>query len=175
MLSPRIETDRLVLRRYIENDIDGIYDLITDKRLHTYISFPDLTRYQELDYIKECMKKADDDELEKWSITLKNNKTIGNISVNTVNKKHNYCVVGYVIDHENQGNGYASEALELVSNYLLEKYYLVECTCNENNVGSYRVMEKAGFKRDGLIPNKRLNKDGSYSGVLYYSKVKEKK
>ena len=36
-------------------------------------------------------------------------------------------------------------------------------------------MEKAGFKRDGLIPNRRLNKDGSYSGVLYYSKVKEKK
>lgn len=44
MLSPRIETDRLVLRRYIENDIDGIYDLITAKRLQTYIKYPKLTK-----------------------------------------------------------------------------------------------------------------------------------
>lgn len=101
ILSPRLESKRLILRRYNESDLDCFYNILHDDRLHTYISFPDLTRYQELDYIKECMKKADDDELEKWSITLKNNKTIGNISVNKVNKKHNYCVVGYVIDHEN--------------------------------------------------------------------------
>ena len=33
-------------------------------------------------------------------------------------------------------------------------------------------MEKAGFKKDGNIPNRRLNKDGTYSGVDFYSKTK---
>ena len=37
---------------------------------------------------------------------------------------------------------------------------------------SSKVMEKAGFKKDGTIPNRRLNKDGTYSGVEYYSKMK---
>ena len=32
-------------------------------------------------------------------------------------------------------------------------------------------MLKVGFKKDGYIANKRLNKDGTYSGVEYYSKT----
>ena len=32
-------------------------------------------------------------------------------------------------------------------------------------------MEKAGFKKDGYIANRRLNEDGTFSGVEYYSKT----
>ena len=43
------------------------------------------------------MNEVEESKYEKWAITLKeNNITIGNISANTVNKKHNYCNVGYV-------------------------------------------------------------------------------
>ena len=34
MLSPTIETERLILRRYKESDIDAIYEIITDERLN---------------------------------------------------------------------------------------------------------------------------------------------
>ena len=173
MLSPRMETDRLILRRYDESDLDAFYEIIHDDRLQKYIPFPNLTKEQELEYIRDCLKDVETDKCEKWSIVLKdNNETIGNISVNTVSKKHNYCDVGYVIRYDYWGNGYAAEALKIVSDYLLESgYYLVECTCNELNTQSSRVMQKAGFNRDGCIPNRRLNKDGTYSGVEYYSKT----
>ncbi len=107
-------------------------------------------------------------------ITLKDDNTpIGNISVNGIEKKHNYCNVGYVILYEYWGKGYASESLKVVSDYLLNSgYYLVECSCNELNTQSSKVMLKAGFKKDGYIANRRLNKDGTYSGVEYYSKTK---
>ncbi len=175
MLSPTLETERLVLRRYNESDLDAFYEIIHDKRLQTYIFFPDLTREQELEYIKKCMENVETDKCEKWSIVLKeNNETLGNISVNTVVKKHNYCVVGYVIRYEYWSHGYATEALKAVSDYLLNSgYYLVECTCNELNIQSSKVMLKAGFKKDGCIPNRRLNLDGTYSGAEYYSKRKE--
>ena len=176
MLSPKIETERLILRRYKETDIDAIYDIITDKRLSTYIKFPELTKEQELECIKEWIKEADDSKYERWVIERKKDDAIvGNIDVNTVVKKHNYCNVGYTIRYDYWGNGYAAEALEAVSNHLLEEsgYYLVECSCNELNKQSFRVMEKAGFKKDGYIANRRLNKDGTYSGVEYYSKSKK--
>lgn len=175
MLSPNIETNRLILRRYNEIDLDAFYEILHDERLHTYIPFPDLTKEEEFEYIKNCMSEVEESKYEKWSIVLKNeNITIGNISVNTVYKKHNYCNVGYVIRYDYWGKGYASEALEAVSNYLLNdrKYYLVECYCNELNTQSSKVMLKAGFKKDGYIANRRLNKDGTYSGVEYYSKTK---
>ena len=107
MLSPRLETERLVLRRYEEADIDMQYKIITDNRLSKYIKFPNLTKEEELEYIKDCIKNADDSKYEKW-------------------------------------------------------------VC-----GLSRVMEKAGFKKDGHIANRRLNKDGTYSGVEYYSKTKK--
>ena len=174
MLSPKLETERLILRRYNESDIDAFYEIVNDDRLQKYIPFPKLAYEQELDYIKECMKNVENDKCEKWAIVLKeNNETLGNISVNTVVKKHNYCDVGYVIRYDYWGKGYASEALIAVSDYLLDSgYYLVECTCNELNKQSSRVMEKAGFKKDGTIPNRRLNKDGTYSGVDFYSKTR---
>lgn len=176
MLSPKIETKRLILRRYKETDIDAIYDIITDKRLSTYIKYPELTKEQELECIKEWIKEAGDSKYERWVIERKKDDAIvGNIDVNTVVKKHNYCNVGYTIRYDYWGNGYAAEALEAVSNHLLEEsgYYLVECSCNELNKQSSRVMEKAGFKKDGYIANRRLNKDGTYSGVEYYSKSKK--
>ena len=143
-----------------------------DDRLQEYISFLDLDFDQELEYIRNCINVVEVDRCEKWSIVLKeNNITIGNISVNKVNEKHNYCEVGYVISYDYWGNGYAPEALKAVSDYLLKSgYYLVECVCNKFNRQSVRTMEKAGFKKDGYIPNRRLNKNGTYSGICYYSK-----
>ena len=175
MLSPRIETKRLILRRYKESDIDAIYEIITDDRLSKYIKYPKLTKEEELECIKEWIKAADKSKNEKWVIERKEDGiVIGNIDVNTVVKKHNYCNVGYTIRYDYWGNGYAAEALKAVANHLLEEsgYYLVECSCNELNKQSSRVMEKAGFKRDGYIANRRLNKDETYSGVVYYSKCK---
>ena len=176
MLSPRIETDRLILRRYKESDIDAIYEIITDERLAKYIKYPNLTKDEELECIKKWISEADENKYEKWVMELKSTgEVVGNIDVNTVVKKHNYCNVGYTIRYDHWGNGYASEALEAVSNHLLENsgYYLVECSCNELNTQSSKVMLKAGFKKDGYIKNRRLNKDGTYSGVEYYSKTKE--
>lgn len=151
------------------------YKILTDERLSQYIKFPNLTKAEELKCIKNWIKEADESKYEKWVITLKdNNIPIGNISVNGIEKKHNYCNVGYVIMFDYWVNGYASEALKAVSDYLLSdnKYYLVECSCNELNTQSSKVMLKAGFKKDGYIANRRLNNDGTYSGVEYYSRCK---
>lgn len=125
--------------------------------------------------IKSWIKDADESDYEKWVIETKDNHiVVGNIDVNTVVKKYNYCNVGYTIRYDYWGNGYAAEALKAVSDYLLTKrgYYLVECSCNELNTQSSRVMLKAGFKKDGYVADRRLNKDGTYSGVEFYSKRK---
>lgn len=175
MLSPKLETERLMLRRYKETDIDAIYEIITDERLSKYIQFPKLTKEEELACLKTWIAEADKSEYEKWVIETKDShKVVGNIDVNTIVTKHNYCNVGYTIRYKYWGNGYASEALKAISDYLLNDrdYYLVECSCNEWNKQSSRVMQKAGFKKDGYIANRRLNRDGTYSGVEYYSKTK---
>ena len=173
MLSPTIETERLILRRFKESDIDAQYNIISDKRLATYIKFPEITKEEELECLRKWINDADEDKCERWAITLKDaNLLIGNISVNGVNKKNNYCTIGYVVLFDYWGKGYATEATIAVSDYLLKvrNYYLVEALCNENNKGSSKVLIKAGFKKDGYVANRRKNLDGTYSGVEFYSK-----
>lgn len=174
ILSPVIETERLLLRRFNESDIDVFYAILHDKKLANYVQFPKLTKDEEFEYIKSSINEADTSKYEKWAIELKNSAVvIGNISVNSVNKHNNYCTIGYVIRYEYWGNGYAAEALNAVSNYLLTErgYFLVEAFCHELNTQSIRVLEKCGFKKDGYIANRRLNEDGTYSGINFFSKI----
>ena len=71
MLSPKIKTDRLILRRYKESDIDAIYEIITDERLSKYNKFPKLSKEEELECIKQWISEADESIYEKWVIELK--------------------------------------------------------------------------------------------------------
>ena len=81
MLSPKIETERLILRRYKETDIDAIYDIITDKRLTQYIKYPDKTKEEELECIKKWIIEADESKYERWVIELKTTREeVGNIA-----------------------------------------------------------------------------------------------
>ena len=175
MYSPELETERLILRRYKESDIDVYHELTTDPRLSDYIYYPRVTSEKEKEIIKGYINCADTNVHERWIIERKeDNIVVGKINVNNVYQKHNYCNVGYTIRYDYWGNGYAAEALEKVTSHLLNdlSYHLVECVCNEDNLRSKRVLEKAGFIKDGYIANRRLNKDGLYSGVEYYSKSK---
>ena len=175
MLSRTLETERLRLRRYEEKDIDTILEIMTDERLAEYklVTYQDLSKDEKINLIKTWIRESKLSLEEKWVIEVKDtHEVVGNIVVNSVIKKPNYCNVGYTILYKYWGNGYATEALKAVSYYLLNyrNYYLVESSCNENNKRSIRVLEKAGFIQDGYINNRRINKDGSYSRVLYYSK-----
>ena len=176
MLSRTLETERLILRRYEEKDINTLLEIITDERLVEYklISYENLTKEEKINLIKDWIREAKTSLKEKWVIELKDtHEVVGNIVINDFIKKPNYCNVGYAILYDYWGKGYATEALKAVSYYLLNyrDYYLVECSCNENNKRSIRVLEKSGFVEDGYIKNRRINKDGTYSSVIYYSKI----
>lgn len=104
MYNPKLETDGLILRRYKESDIDIMYEIITDERLAKYIKFPNLTKEEELECIKMWIKEADESKYEKWVIEKKDTKeVVGNININIIVEKHNYCNVGYTIRYDYWG------------------------------------------------------------------------
>ena len=58
MLSPKLETKRLILRRLEESDLDAMYEIISDSRLSKYIQFPRLSKDEELEYIRFFDKRG---------------------------------------------------------------------------------------------------------------------
>ena len=117
MLSPKLETERLILRRYKESDIEVMYEIITDVRLSKYIKFPKLTKSEELDCIKKWISEAADDSLyEKWVIELKSDGTIvGNINVNKITTKDMLVKLGI---YEMNNDKLVSDEIQRLSLYL---------------------------------------------------------
>jgi ribosomal-protein-alanine N-acetyltransferase len=59
--------------------------------------------------------------------------------------------VGYALDEKHNGKGLMTEALKLIVDYSFSelKLHRVEAGVMPHNIGSLRVLEKAGFEREG--------------------------
>ena len=99
---------------------------------------------------------------------------MGDISIVGRDTKYNTCELGYCLGSKFWNQGYASEALKGVIEYLLneENIRLVECKHVSNNPASGRVMQKAGMHYDGTLPQRRIDKDGNIVDLVYYSITK---
>lgn len=62
------------------------------------------------------------------------------------------CMIGYILDQEYNGKGYMTEAVKLVVRYAFEelKFHRIIGEASPRNPGSVRVLEKAGFHKEGI-------------------------
>lgn len=173
----KLETQRLILRKFNNNDYIGMYDnWASDEQVTKYVSFNLHKDYKETQEILNEWIKEYDNGSYNWVVELKDTyEIIGNVSVIETNKKHNNCEIGYVFGSKFWGNGYASESLKVVLEFLLNEcdFHLIEAKHHASNPASGRVMEKAGMKKDGILRERRINKikDG-FDDLVVYSIVK---
>ncbi len=79
-------------------------------------------------------------------------------------------LLGYSLDQEHNGRGYTTEATNLVIEYAFEKLNLhrIEAGVMPDNIGSIRVLEKAGFHNEGLA-QKSVEINGSWEDHQMYA------
>ncbi len=80
--------------------------------------------------------------------------------------------IGYWIGERYSGRGYMLEALRLVIPYAFEtlRLHRIEAACIPANARSVRVLEKAGFQREGLLRS-YLRINGSWQDHYLYALV----
>lgn len=89
-------------------------------------------------------------------------------------RRNGWCEVDYKLGSAFWGRGYASEALAAVLAYLFGQagFHRVQAKCAAENAASERVMQKAGMRREGVLQEFFLRKDGSgWDDVLLYAAV----
>ncbi|GFP84046.1 putative ribosomal-protein-alanine acetyltransferase [Phtheirospermum japonicum] len=83
------------------------------------------------------------------------NRAVGSISV-TPNSSNDRCraELGYVLAYEHWGKGIATNAVKFVVSSIFQEWpYLerLEAYVDVSNKGSQRVLEKAGFLKEGIL------------------------
>ena len=78
------------------------------------------------------------------------------------------CFVGYSIDHEVQNRGYMTQALKAGIKFIFDSIGLhrIEANIMPNNISSLTVVDKLGFKNEGLSP-KYLKIDGKWEDHIH--------
>lgn len=94
---------------------------------------------------------------------------ITGISLKIVNHEAKIGEVGFMMKASVQGKGFASEALSLLKAYALSELKLNKLTaiCSVNNIGSYKLLEKLGFEREGCLRQNTLINNALVDDYVY--------
>lgn len=172
-----LETDRLILRKYRIEDAEGMFNnWATDSNTTKYLSWEphesiDVTR----NYISKNISQYANG-LYNWVVELKDtHEVIGSISEVGRSTRNKTITLGYCYGSKFWNNGYASETLRRVIEYLLSEqdFYMVEANHRSSNPASGRVMQKAGMKYDATLRKRMLETDGDRADKVCYSITKD--
>ena len=173
---PKIETKRLILRKFTQKDFNDLYEYASDNKVTQYLSWD---TYENIDmaveYIDNILEKYAKNEVAPWGIEWKeNSKLIGSIDFVQYDKKNFSAEIGYVLNRDYWNKGIMTEALKEVIRFGFERMSLIriETKLNVLNLPSERVMQKNGLKYEGTLRKKEFLK-GKFIDIKYYSILKD--
>jgi RimJ/RimL family protein N-acetyltransferase len=82
--------------------------------------------------------------------------------------------IGYSLVPNERGKGYCSEAIQIMVDYLFlsKEIMRVQAQTDQRNLASQRVLEKAGFKKEGIL-RKNFFMRGEWTDDYIYSIIRE--
>ena len=156
MENMRLESERLLLRRFQPDDWPD---------LHEYLSQEETVKYEpygvfsEESSQEEATQRAQNNDF--WAVSLKSNgKLIGNLYA--AKRDFDTWELGYVFNAKYHGAGYATEAARALVDMLFRSQgaHRVAAMCNPENERSWKLLERLGFRREGyLLQNVCFKKD----------------
>lgn len=172
---PSLETERLLLRPFCLGDCDDIQRICSDKEVAAN------TRTIEHPYPEGAAEVWVKQHAEFWAkgksaifaICRKGERqVIGAIGLELNPDDHN-AELGYWIDKECRGQGYATEASEGLIQFGFERLGLHRIVAHHiaRNPASGRVMEKVGMVREGVLRG-HFRKWGVFEDVVIYGILK---
>jgi ribosomal-protein-alanine N-acetyltransferase len=170
-----IETERLILKNYTESDLKNVYRLKSEPLVWKYSTKTASDNIEDAkNYLLSLLKNYDENKYNFQALFLKDTREyIGEAGVLSFNKEKTRAVVGYNLLPQYWKNGYATEITKALVKYLFEeeKVERVEGLVGEDNIASRKVLEKSGFKIEGLLRHfAYINKE--FVNVYYYGIIK---
>lgn len=169
-MSLPIETTRLVLRRYTQADLPDLLECVSDPSVA--IATPDIgTTPESVAAYIEYQNTYQPFELGKCfdlAIELKSEKkVIGLLSL--VRKEDEQAEVGYALNVQYRGQGFATEAVKAMLDYAFHvlKIHRVQADTSSRNRRAWELMERLGMRHEGYFREARRHND-QWVDVLVY-------
>ena len=148
------ETERLILRELLPTDLDGMFELDSDPRVHRYLGNHVVKSKEESTAIIEYVRRQYEDHgIGRWAVIEKSSGAFAGWSglkyeTRDIAGYANYYDLGYRLIPSFWGKGYASESALAAIDYAFDQLKLEELigAAHVDNTASNRVLTKLGFE-----------------------------
>lgn len=141
-----MESERLIFRELKMSDAARLFEIYSDKEAMKYRQS---NHHETIDDSFEMLKRDAEVKASKYEfrfgiINKDSNQLIGTIMYQPIYSK---AIIGYSFAKEVWGNGYATEVINWMINYLKSKnFVIIEAWVLNDNTASSKVLEKNNFK-----------------------------
>ncbi|USK91424.1 GNAT family N-acetyltransferase [Rossellomorea marisflavi] len=125
--------------------------------------------------LKTRLEKSEEDQDYHFGIFLDGDELIGTIGLFRIERgPRQMAIIGYSLSQKHNGKGYATEAVRQLVRYGFDVLGLhrIEAGVMPKNGGSIRVLEKAGFEKEG-ISRKSVKINGEWEDHLILAIINE--
>ncbi|MDF2591464.1 MAG: family N-acetyltransferase [Clostridia bacterium] len=167
-----VETKRLVLRECRPADFNAIHEYGSDPEVSIYLPWGPNSEADTGNYLDSILSYQFHNPRKDYEIAIVLKETdllIGVCSIHITNDKTREGFIGYCYNRQYWGKGYASEAAKAILEFGFMKLNLhrIFATCDPKNVGSSKVLEKIGMKREGHLREHKLQRGKWRDSYLY--------
>jgi RimJ/RimL family protein N-acetyltransferase len=148
-----LETERLILRKLCETDLDDFHSFRSNPEICKFQSFMTFTIEDSKKFIEE-QSQTEFGTAGEWVQTgivwKENNKLVGDFALKPEMDEPRTVEIGVTLNTPYQGKGFAIEAFTKVFEYLFnetETHRIIGLLDTEN-VGSRKLMENLNFRRE---------------------------
>ncbi len=170
-----IKTKGFVLRPPKLSDARNIYEYQQEKEVKkNFMAVPKNINEAKKEiraYLKSKFKKG---IIKEHFVIEVNGKVVGEIGFRAKDPyNQTKAKITYWIAKKVRGKGITTKALKLVTNYAFKKYKIKRMigVCRTFNKGSARILEKAGYKLEGIL-KKDAYKNGKHYDNMVWAKVR---
>jgi len=141
-----VQTERLILRRYRESDLQDLYEYLSDSDVVKFEPYKPKTM-EETE--KNLRWRISTDEM--IAVELKSeHKMIGNLYLGK--REFESLELGYVFNKAYWGSGYARESCEaMIALAFSNGIHRIYAECDPQNTASWKLLESLGFAREAHL------------------------
>lgn len=152
---PTLASERVTLRALTDDDVADLFAIFSDPEVMRYWSSPPMMAESEaatlLREIRECFREKN---LFQWGVSdPTSGRVIGTCTLYRLEWPHRRAEVGFALRRSSWGKGLAAEALATLIAFAFDRMNLhrLEADADPRNARSLRLLERAGFQREGLL------------------------
>ncbi|QUL55735.1 GNAT family N-acetyltransferase [Paenibacillus tritici] len=175
---PVLRSEELVLNKVEEHHLDDLFEIYRNDHVfeycgiipkHNKTTVKNMIGHYERDYLKRSRIK--------WGIFAveEESRLLGIIEACDFNQKVNMVTIGYFLAEAHWGQGLASRAVELLTEFLFEQVQVnrVQAEVMLNNEISKKVLLKNRFVKEGMLRQAALWSGKGVVDLEIYSMLRE--